>query len=137
MKLRVVDMSSWVKSSILAYDCYIDSYDLVRLLKENIENEQIKSKCDAVLIKINQTVPFHQQNPNASNCGLSIYFPGRKFMYNKYKFKGEIPLPYEGLKFSEDTYWDEFLIKFLTAKKYKSNFVISSNYYSFRRFGLL
>lgn len=93
----------------LAYDCYVDLYDLVSLLKENIQNEIIKSKCDNVLEKINQTIAYVAKNNNASTYGLNIYFPQQKFMYNKYKSTGKIPSPYENLKFSKDTCWDEFL----------------------------
>lgn len=88
-------------------------YDLVRLLRENIQNDIIKSKCDDVLEKIDQTIPFVQQNPNVTNCGLNIYFPSSMFMYNKFKYKGKTTSPYEELKFSEDTCWDEFLKYYL------------------------
>lgn len=100
----------------LAYDCYIDLYDLVQLFEKNIDNDVIKSKCEDVLNKINQTVTYVANNSNSSTRGMNIYFPENNYKYNKNKYKGEIPMPYEGLKFSEDTCWDEFL-KFFYAKK--------------------
>ncbi|RLF31740.1 MAG: hypothetical protein DRM98_05105 [Thermoplasmata archaeon] len=46
--------------------------------------------------------------------GLSIYFPRTKNMYNRYIFRGKIPCLYEDLKFSQDSYWDDFLKEYLT-----------------------
>lgn len=100
----------------LAWDCYIDMYDIVRLFKENIPNSHIKSKCDEVLEKINQTISYNAKNQNISNCGISIYFPDSKFMYNKYRLGGKIPYKYEEIKFSKDTLWDEFLKEYLYKK---------------------
>jgi len=97
----------------LAYDCYIDLYDLIRLFKQNIPNEHIKSRCDLVLETINKTIPYVAENRDTPNCGISIYYPDAKYMYNKYKFIGKIPYPYEDLKFSEDALWDEFLKEYL------------------------
>jgi hypothetical protein len=105
----------------LAFDCYVDLYDLIRLLKENIQNSYIKSKCNNVLEKINQTIAFVKKNNDAPNCGLSIYFPGSKFMYNRYRSKGKIPSPYEDLSFSKDTLWDEFLRAYLKIQTPKNS----------------
>jgi len=105
----------------LAFDCYVDSYDLVHLLKENIQNADIKSKCGIVLEKINQTIAFVKQNNDAPNCGLSIYFPSIKFMYNKYRRMGKIPSPYEDLSFSKDTQWDEFIRAYFKIQAPKSS----------------
>jgi len=97
----------------LAFDCYVDLYDLIRLFKENTDNNFIKNKCDLVLEQINKTIPLVSGVENVSCCGMNIYFPKNSFFYNKYKSRGKIPSPYEELKFSEDSYWDEFLKTYL------------------------
>ena len=97
----------------LAYDCYVDMYDLIHLFKENIDNDVIKNRCDIVLNQINKTIPMVSKVENIPSCGMNIYFPKNSFLYNKYKSRGKIPCPYEELKFTKDTEWDEFLKAYL------------------------
>jgi hypothetical protein len=101
----------------LTYDCDVDFSDLIKLFKKNINNAQIKSKCTDVLEKINQTVAYVKSNPNASTCGMNIYFPSSKFFYNKPKFGGKLASPYEDLDFAKDSMWDEFLKRYLRIRK--------------------
>jgi hypothetical protein len=100
----------------LAFDCYVDLYDLIHLFKENNDNVIIKTKCNNILEQINKTVPFVKGVENIPCCGMNIYFPKNKFSYNKYKKRGKIPSPYEDLKFSEESYWDEFLKAYLSIQ---------------------
>ena len=97
----------------LAYDTYVDLYDLITLTKQKVENPNIRNKCDLVLEKINNSVSAVAKCEGIQSNGISIYFPDSRSMYNRYRGNGEIPMPYEGLGFSEDTFWDEFLKAFL------------------------
>lgn len=99
----------------LAFDCYVDMYDLIHLFKDNIDNEVIKNKCDIVLNQINKTIPMVSKVENIPSCGMNIYFPKNSFLYNRYKSRGEIPSPYEEQRFSIDSNWDEFLKTYLNA----------------------
>ncbi len=98
---------------IIAYDCFVDFYDIINKIKDNIENEIIKNQCTVVLDQINKTVPMVSGVKNISSCGMNIYFPKNSFLYNKCKSGGEIHCPYEELSFVKDTNWDEFLKTYL------------------------
>jgi hypothetical protein len=97
----------------LAYDCYVDMYDLIYLFKDNIDSDVIKNKCDIVLNQINNTIPMVSKVQDIPSCGMNIYFPKNSFLYNKCKSGGKIPSPYEELSFARDTSWDEFLKTYL------------------------
>lgn len=98
---------------IIAYDCFVDFYDIIDKIKDNVDNEVIKNQCFVVLDQINKTVPMVSGVENISSCGMNIYFPDSSFMYNRYKNTGKIPSPYEELCISQDTLWDEFLKTYL------------------------
>ena len=98
---------------IFAYDCFVDLYHLVELLNNNIQNNYIKYLCSMVMEKLNETIPAIKKVPDDPSYGLSIYFPSSKIMYNKYVLPGKIPCPYENLKFSKETSWDDFLRDYL------------------------
>ncbi len=97
----------------LAFDTSVDLYDLISLFKDNIKNTEIKKKCNLVLDKINESVSSVSGCKDIQTNGINIYFPDSKYMYNKNKYKGKIPIKYEELKLSENTLWDEFLKDFL------------------------
>ena len=94
---------------ILSYDCRIDLYNLVELIRDNIQNSSIKNYCNSVIEKMNQTVVALKKVKDDPSYGLNIYFPKHWIMYNKYLILGKIPGPYEDLCFSKNTSWDEFL----------------------------
>ncbi len=95
---------------ILAYDCFIDLYDFSENLKGETNDLHLKLLCRNIMDNMNSTVPIIKKPVNDSSHGLSIYFPETKRLYNWYVgFNGELPEPYENLKFSIDTKWDEFL----------------------------
>ena len=97
----------------LASDNSVDLYDLINRFKENIENIEIKNKCDSVLEKINESIPSVSGCKDIEIHGMNIYFPDSKYMYNKNRVNGKITIKYEDLKLSSSTLWDEFLKEFL------------------------
>ncbi len=103
--------------NILAYDCVIDLYNFIEVLRYYIDNEFIKNQCNSILESFNEVIPAIKKVSYDNSNGLSIYFPTHKKMYNKYIGRKEIPCPYEDLKFLKDTYWDEFLKTFLDILK--------------------
>ena len=98
---------------MFAYDCWIDLYNLVDLIKENIDNPELKDKCQSVMGKLNDTITSNTKVSGDESHGLSIYFPQSKKMYNRYVYGPDIPYPYEDLRFSKNTMWDEFLKSYL------------------------
>ena len=98
---------------ILAYDCVIDFYNFIEILRYYIDNEQIKNQCNSILEYFDEVIPEIKKISYDNSNGLNIYFPKKIWMYNKYLLCGKIPSPYGDLKFSKDTKWDDFLIKFL------------------------
>ncbi len=97
----------------LAFDSFVDLYDLVQLLNESVENQAVKNACKDVMLKLNIAVIANKAMPNDDSHGLSIYFPENKDLYNRYLWSDELPSPYENLRFSKDTRWDEFLKEYL------------------------
>jgi len=98
---------------MFAYDCWIDLYNLVDLIRENVNIPEIKDKCLSVMEKFNDTITSNTIVPGDESHGLSIYFPSSKKMYNRYVYGPDIPYPYEDLRFSINTMWDEFLKTYL------------------------
>jgi len=98
---------------IFAYDCFVDLYDFVEILRDNIENPDLNYLCSLVMEKLNETIPAIKATPGHPSHGLSIYFPSSKIMYNKYILRGIIPSSYEELMFSHDTSWDDYLRGYL------------------------
>jgi hypothetical protein len=98
---------------IFAFDCWIDLYNLVDLIGENVNIAEIKNKCLSVRDKLNDTITANTVVPGDESHGLSIYFPSSKRMYNRYVYGPRIPYPYENLRFSKNTMWDEFLKTYL------------------------
>jgi len=97
-----------------AFDCYIDLYDFVNILKENVENNFIKISCEDVMNNINETVFSIAKTKNDTQThGLSVYFPEKSKQFNQFLFPGKLPCLYENLKFSIETKWDEFIKTYL------------------------
>jgi hypothetical protein len=100
----------------LAVDYWIDLYNLVDLIKENTDNIAIKNKCIFVMEKLNDSICSITKVPGDDSYGLSIYFPSEKYSYNKFALGPNLPSPYENLRFSKNTMWDEFLKDYLKTK---------------------
>lgn len=99
---------------IFAFDCYIDLYNFVELLSKNVNKIAIKNLCFRVMEKLNDSITANTVVPGDESHGLSIYFPSKKIMYNKYEGVGiKPPSPYEELQLSKDTRWDEFIKEYL------------------------
>lgn len=79
--------------------------------------------CTAVKERLKEAVPLIKKVSTDRSHGLSIYFPSSKFMYNRYVLGGKILCPYENLRFSKDTLWDDFLKTYLRVKMRLSNFL--------------
>lgn len=92
---------------------YLDVYHFVFLLKNNTNNLFLRYLCSDVMNSSNNTITEMKKVANDTQYGLSIYFPPNKYSYNKYPVLGKLPCPYEGLKFTRDTDWDEFLKTYL------------------------
>ncbi|HEC94464.1 MAG TPA: hypothetical protein ENI45_00685 [Thermoplasmatales archaeon] len=99
----------------LAFDSFVDLYDLVQLINESMENQAVKEACMQVMKRLEKAVVANKAMPADDSHGLSIYFPENKKLYNKYLWSNEIPSPYEDLRFSHDTLWDDFLRMFLNV----------------------
>lgn len=104
----------------LGYDCFIDLYDFAEKLKNTTQNHKIKNACEIVMEAINTTVIANEALPTDPSNGLSIYFPKFHCQYDQSIWKGmnnekfrNIPVKYEGLLFSQDATWDEFLKEYL------------------------
>ncbi|MEA2055578.1 MAG: hypothetical protein U9O49_01945, partial [Candidatus Thermoplasmatota archaeon] len=100
---------------MFSYDCRIDLYNFVELLRDHIQNPMIIHLCSSVMEKINDSIPAIKKVSGDPSNGLNIYFPRSKIRYNKYLSRGKIPCPYENLKFSKDASWDEFLKSYLNV----------------------
>ena len=98
---------------ILSYNSRIDLYNFVELLKNNTKNTAIKDLCTTVMENVNYSIVAIKKMPTDSAHGLNVYFPMSKYTYNRYILRGSLPMPYENLKFSRDTYWDDFLREYL------------------------
>ncbi|MCK4349000.1 MAG: hypothetical protein KAW47_10320, partial [Thermoplasmatales archaeon] len=98
---------------IFSYDCSIDLYNFTELISKNSKNSYLKNLCYDVRTEINETVTVIKKVQNDSSHGISIYFPSCKVLYNKFVVFGKTPSPYENLKFSEETSWDDFLRDYL------------------------
>ncbi len=92
-----------------ASDRFIDMYDFVLLLKNNTQNDFLRTLCNDVMSSFNMTIPALKKVPEVHCHGLSIYFPSKRMNYNRFPLSGTLPCPYEGLLFSQDTYWDDFI----------------------------
>ena len=104
----------------LGYDCFIDLYDFAEKLRYKTQTTEIKNACEQVMNAMNTTVIANEAEPTDPSHGLSIYFPELKCQYDQSIWKGmgnknfrNIPSPYEDLRFSQDTSWDEFLKEYL------------------------
>jgi len=100
----------------LAFDCWIDLHNLVDCIKENIDNVEIKNKCLSVMQKLNDSICSITKVSGDKSYGLSIYFPSESHLYNKFALGPNLPSPYENLRFSKNTWWDEFLKDYLETK---------------------
>jgi len=98
-----------------AFDSFIDLYDIVNLINDSIENQVVKDACIQVMEKLEDAVIANSAMPDDESHGLSIYFPENGELYNKYLWADEISSPYEDLKFSRDTLWDDFLKEYLNV----------------------
>ena len=99
--------------NILAYDCVIDLYNFIEILRYYVDNDLIKNQCNSILEFYEEVISAIKKISYDNSNGLNIYFPTRKIMYNKYLFNKGIPCLYEDLQFSKDTSWDEFLRAYL------------------------
>jgi len=97
----------------LAFDSFVDLYDLVYLINQSTSRQAVKDACQDVMKKLEDAVVRNSALPDDSSHGLSIYFPEDKDLYNRYLWSNELPFPYENLRFSKDTKWDEFLKEYL------------------------
>ena len=98
---------------ITGYNGNVDLYHLIMLLKQNIQDNHFQILCNNVFEGFNKTIPVIKKVENDTSYGLNIYFAKQKILYNKYVLAGKVPVPYEELKFSKDTNWDEFLKTYL------------------------
>ena len=103
----------YLSLEIYAYDCNIDLYNFLNLLKHESQSEKVKNLCIQIMNDLNTTVLERKTVPSDKSMGLSIYFPEEKFLYNQFILLGDIPYPYEELSFSKNTKWDEFLKSYL------------------------
>jgi hypothetical protein len=97
----------------ITFGSYIDLYNFIELLKESIDNQEIKNLCKNVMTDINNSVVKNTCMENDESHGYSIYFPEEKELYNRYIWNNEFDPNYEGLRFSKETHWDEFLKTYL------------------------
>ena len=97
----------------LAFNSFVDLYDLAQLINESVENQAVKDACKEVMDKIKDAVVVNQAMPDDESHGCSIYFPENKNLYNKYLWSDKLPYPYEEMRFSQDTSWDDFLKTYL------------------------
>jgi len=100
----------------LAFDSYIDLYDLANKLKEKTQNTEIIESCEKVMESIDKVVLTKKVLEDDNSHGLSIYFPKQKSLYERKIWKTSDTSSYENLRFSEDTDWDEFLKNYLNIK---------------------
>jgi len=100
-------------TKLRAFDSYIDLYDFAEHLEEAIQDENIKNSCKEVMSSVNNVVLAKKAVQDDPSHGLSIYFPKNKKLYNKYLWGKKMPSPYEDLRFSKDTMWDEFIRTYL------------------------
>lgn len=98
---------------LFAYDCRLDLYDLTDQIDSRTQNSTLKQLCKNVQNNINDTVITIKKINDDPSHGINIYFPGRKITYNKFVGGGVVPSPYEALRFSKDTNWDDFLHSYL------------------------
>lgn len=99
---------------ILAYDCRLDLYHFTEILSNRTANIHLKNLSEEIQHSVNETVISIKKIEGDKSYGINIYFPGKKYSYNKYIDGGHSPLPYEKLKFTKHTSWDEFLKKYLS-----------------------
>ena len=99
----------------LAFDSFVDLYDIVQLINEKAENQVVKDSCMQLMHKLKDCVVLNKAMENDESHGLSIYFPENNNLYNKYLWGKKNPAPYEDLRFSKDTMWDEFLKIYLNV----------------------
>jgi len=97
----------------LAFDSFVDLYDLVQRINETAENQVVKDACIQLMKKLDGSIILNKVMQNDESHGLSIYFPENRDLYNKYLWGNENPSSYEDLKFSQDTLWDEFIKGYL------------------------
>jgi len=97
----------------LAFDSFVDLYDIIQRINETAENQLVKDACLQLMKEIEDSIILNKAMQNDESHGLSIYFPENNKLYNKYLWGEEIPSPYEDLRFSKDTMWDEFLKGYL------------------------
>jgi len=99
---------------INSYDCYIDLYHFIDIFSNNSENQGLDLYSEQIKHKIDELITAKEIIPGDESHGLSIYFPDMKFLYNRYIFGSkDIPEPYENLRFSKETMWDEFVKDYL------------------------
>ncbi len=98
---------------LFAYDCWIDLYNLADLIRDYVDIPEIKSKCLLVMEKLNDTIVSNSVVSDDESHGLSIYFPSSKQLYNRYVYGSNLPYPYEDMRLSKNTMWDEFLKSYL------------------------
>lgn len=97
----------------VTFGSYIDLYNLAELLKNSTDDQQIKNLCVDLIDDINNSVIRNTCVEFDDSNGYSIYYPEEKDLYNRYIWNNEFDPDYEGLKFSKDTLWDEFLKNYL------------------------
>jgi len=120
-KLPILGPLHWtLKLDILeveACDHFVDLYDFAEKLKNSVQNPYIQNLCNIVMERLNETIPAIKRVSGDPSHGLSIYLPSNKLMYNRYVLGGKIPCPYENLRFSRETLWDDFVKTYLQVKK--------------------
>jgi hypothetical protein len=102
--------------AVLAYNCVIDLYNFIEILRYYVDNDTLKNLCNALLDSYNDVVPALKKVSYDNSHGLNIYFPVRKQTYNNFLFNSTALCPYEGLLLSKNTSWDEFLRGYLSVE---------------------
>jgi len=100
--------------NILSYDCVVDLYNFIEILRYYIDNDYLRSQCNSILNFYDEVIPAISKVSYDNSNGLNIYFPKTKRQYNKYVLPGKIPCPYEDLQFSENSKWDDFIKEYLS-----------------------
>ncbi|HEC81996.1 MAG TPA: hypothetical protein ENI42_06195 [Thermoplasmatales archaeon] len=106
--------------SPLGYNCFIDIYDFVEKLHDQIDDNEIKANCENIMSSLRSAVIANKSLPTDASHGLSIYFPEYRCQYDvsiwcslRNKNFWRIPVSYNSISFSQDTHWDDFLRMYL------------------------
>jgi len=95
----------------LEYRFSIDLYDFASLLKNYIENTEIKNSAQIVMNEIERVVEYEKHGSDYLNSyGISIYLPIDEYNYD-----------YSESSFAKDNFWNEFIIWYLNDGNFPPN----------------